>query len=173
MMSLPSAAAYCLLALAEGRMGISGTQENNASAGQCVLPTHTLLPCLPLPAGRSAFLADMSVLQMGFFKSCNRWRYHICGLKIQSHPTQTHTCYWTKFFKLPPFLSEKDIFMRKPYGTICLLDNSNEFQGNPGFHIDINLEFSKWNSLNFQVSWIIQINFSSEFDLNFFWPSIF
>lgn len=68
-MSLPSVAACCLLALAEGRMGISGTQGNNAcSAGQCVLALHMLLPCLLLPAGRSAVLPAMSVLQMGFFK---------------------------------------------------------------------------------------------------------
>lgn len=41
------------------------------------------------------------------------------------------------------FLSEKDRFMKKAYGTICLLQNSNEFQGNSGFHIDTNLEFFK------------------------------
>lgn len=41
--------------------------------------------------------------------------------------------------------------MKKAYGTICLLHNTNEFQGNSGFPTDISLEFFKQNNLNFQV----------------------
>lgn len=176
MMTLPSAAACCLLALAEGRMGISGTQENNAcSAGQCLLPAHVLLLCLLLPAGRSAFLPAMSALQMGFFKRCNMWRYHISYAAWRySHTQYKHIhVIGQRFSDDLFFLSGKNRFMKKAYGTICLLHNTNEFQGNSGFPTDISLEFFKQNNLNFQVIWIIQIIFSSEFDPNFFWLSIF
>lgn len=115
---LPSAAACCLLALAEGRMRIPGTQKNNASsAGQWMLPIHVLLPCLLLPAGRSAFLPDMSGLQMGFFKCCNTqeeisFPTLLEDKVIYNTGKQVIRQNFSDFF----FPSEKHKFMRRAYG---------------------------------------------------------
>lgn len=133
---------------------------------------------MPSPACWEVCLSPSHVCSAdGIFLNavCNMWRYHISYAAWRYSHTQHRHIYviGQNFSDDLIYLSKKDILIKKAYSTICLLHNSNEFQGISGFHSNTSLEFCEWNNLNFQVSWIIKINFSSEFDPNFFWLSIF